>query len=163
MNTDCLELRDRIVELVEGDLDRALVDRLHVHAARCRDCGRELALETRVVAALRTWPGAPEIEIGVPHPGGRPPSRLAPWRLAGVAAATAAALLLALTAWLGLPASVEPGAGSGDAVVAPGSLHPVRIVSVVESDADAPLPDDGLLALTAGVEAVVMRRPAQGR
>jgi anti-sigma factor RsiW len=160
VTTDCLELRDRIAELVEGDLDGAEAERLSAHAASCESCRHEIRLQEEVVAALRAWPPAPDVDVPLPDLGDARLHTAFPWRVAGLAATAAAALLVAAAAWLGgferASPEIRPGTTAG-----PSDLVEIRMV--IDSGADAPLPDDGLLALTAGVEAVVMRRPAQRR
>jgi anti-sigma factor RsiW len=159
--TDCRLLNEHLVELVEGGLDAAQARSLRAHAATCPACARQLELEERLVQALRDVPAAPAIEVPVPDPEPAPIRRLHPVRLAMGGAAAAAAAILVVAALLGGFERVPPVAPSGDDVA--DTQRPVEILTVVESSDDAPLPDDGLLALTAGVEAVVMRRPAQAR
>ncbi len=179
MDRVCQELRDQIVQLVEGDLGRAVADRLRAHAAACDACAQELGREERLVRLLRTPVAVPDACIALPAAELRPryPLRslrrlrraITTRRLAAVmalAAAAAAVIVVAVGLRGGRPGGGSPPAESPDGT--PVARHAdahrlVRIRTIVDSTADAPLPGDDLLALTAGVEAVVMRRPAQGR
>ena len=160
MTPDCTELREHVVELVEGDLDRATDVRLRAHAARCGACARLIAVEEDVVAALRSWPPPPAMEIPVPELPRAPALSLASVRLAALGAVAAAALLLGTFVWLAGPGRPYADLSGRESA---GTARTVHIREVIPSAEETPLPDDDLLALTAGVEAVVMRRPAQGR
>lgn len=110
------------------------------HAAACPTCARVLRRQARLAELLRSVGEAPDADV--PRPALRA-ARLAP--LLGFRAAAAAAVLLGAALWWG---------ARGERV---------RIDEVVDV-ADAPPPiDERLLALTAGYEAVAMRRPTESR
>jgi anti-sigma factor (TIGR02949 family) len=116
IDPNCAWVRDRIEELVEGELGDAERTQVARHANECPDCSREIGVSRRLRAELRSWP-----ELALP-PGvleraaaeiARSESQRvaghAPWRArsrgrcgarrAGVAAAVGAGV--AIAAWFG--------------------------------------------------------------
>ena len=138
---DCRRVLDRLDEAAAGaypDLD--------AHVAACTPCADLVRRQRRLAGLLDALPQAPSAEFAAPAMPGYPAGRPVRIVRASWIAAAAAALLVAVL----LRAHSFPQA------------H-VRIDSVVDV-ADAPLPaDDPLLALTAGMEAVAMRRPTELR
>jgi hypothetical protein len=138
---DCRSVYDRLDEAAAGASPE-----LDAHLAACAGCADLVRRQRRLAGLLDALPAAPHAEFAAPvlpgYPAGRP-VRLV--RASWIAAAAAALLVAVLLRAHGLP-----------------QAH-VRIDSVVDV-ADAPLPaDDPLLALTAGMEAVAMRRPTELR
>jgi hypothetical protein len=138
---DCRSVHERLDEAALGaspDLAR--------HLAACTPCAELVRRQRKLALLLDALPRAPRADFPAPAvPGFRAGAPLRLVRASWIAAA-AAALLVAV-------------------LVQSASVHPdhVRIDSVVDV-ADAPAPaDDPLLALTAGVEAVAMRRPTELR
>ena len=181
MTSECQDLHDQIVGLVEGDLERAATEYLRAHAAACPECAREIELEQTLVDALRALPPAPAFSVPCPDPEQKPVIALSTARARAPGAsggpvpgarsrlialattiAVAAILLVVVGARITSDLRVHP-ADDGDLRDLADSSRAVVIRTVIDSDADVALPDDDLLALTAGVEAVVMRRPARRR
>jgi hypothetical protein len=189
--SNCQLLSEMIVELGVGDLPAAQSVELRAHAEVCEPCGVMLAREIRLVEALSNLPPVPSLVVPEPvlessalvspesdmapihelHPAGR---RWANARLAAaVALVSAAGLLLAVQLGGGLDslghtadvsdASVHGTSATSSTSGTSGLAVPLEIRTVVASDDAVPPVDDYFLALTAGVEAVVMRRPAQDR
>jgi hypothetical protein len=138
---DCRQVNERLDEAALG----ASPD-LAGHLAGCTPCADLVRRQRKLAQLLEALPRAPQTDVPAPTvPGFRAGAPLRLVRASWIAAA-AAALLVAV-------------------LLQSASVHPdhVRVDSVVDV-ADAPLPaDDSLLALTAGVEAVAMRRPTELR
>jgi hypothetical protein len=95
---------------------------------------------------LSAMPPAPAAAVSPPALPREPGGRVLPLRLPAWTAA-AAAVLVAVFVWHAAESGVER----------------VRVVGVVDASGPPPLVDERLLALTAGVEAVAMRRPTEIR
>jgi len=144
-------MSDRTCRLVRERLGEAGGDGLPPpaaeHARGCAACADELARQQRLESLLESLPSAPRVDVPRPSLPRSPAPVLRP--VAGwLAAAAAAALVVVAT---------HAGGLGRDAVTT------VRVQRVVDLP-DAPSPaDERLLALTAGVEAVAMRRPTECR
>jgi hypothetical protein len=139
----CRKLRDRLDEADPGSIPDALA----AHAASCRPCGELLRRQAKLVRMLASLPAAPSADVARPALPDVPGGRLLPLRLPAWAAAAAAAALVAAIAWRTSAPAVER----------------VRVIGVVDVADAPPQTDERLLALTAGVEAVAMRRPTEIR
>ena len=138
---DCRSVLDRLDEAAAGACSE-----LNGHVADCAPCADLVRRQRRLAGLLDALPEAPRADFAAPavpgYPAGRPLRLI---RASWIAAAAAALLVAVLLRAHSLP-----------------QAH-VRVDSVVDV-ADAPLPaDDPLLALTAGMEAVAMRRPTEQR
>ena len=139
--TDCKSLRERLDEAVAGARPELLE-----HVRDCAACAELVRRERSLVRVLSALPRAPLAEFPAPDVAAAPVLRMGRLARASWIAAAAAALLGAV---------VLHESGSRQAYV--------RVDAVVDV-ADAPLPpDDSLLALMAGVEAVAMQRPTEPR
>ena len=138
---DCRSVHERLDEAALG----ASPD-VAGHLAECTPCAELVRRQRKLARLLEALPPSPRADFPAPAvPGFRAGAPRRRGRASWIAA-PAAALLVAV---LVRSASVRPDL--------------VRIDSVVDI-ADAPAPaDDPLLALTAGVEAVAMRRPTELR
>ena len=186
----CESLGQDLVGLVEGDLPSSRADALHAHAASCMRCGRLVARQAALLTALREFSPVPEFDVLEPElPMGLPidvrmdvrmdapasinASRRSTVRLAvAVALMSAAALLVAVRLGGGLtspnspptqPGSTSRSTAVGEAGTGKTGSVPVEIRTVLAFEGTEPRADDELLALTAGVEAIVMRWPAEDR
>lgn len=143
------------------------------HADACEACASALRRERRLVAMLRALPAAPAGDIPVPAlpalPGDEADAavrRFRVFRLPAVAAALAAAVLAAVAVGIATRGGLGGDAGdgaSGDAgtlASAPALVGDLRIVDTLEFSAG---PDDRLLAITGGPEAVAARHSASAR
>ena len=184
--TNCQNLSEILVDLAVGDLPAAEAVEVHAHAAACEPCRTLLAREMALVEALRNQPPVPAFQVQEPalpraaivalhaeyharrpdsrRPDSRRPDSRRHWganaRLAAAVALVSAAGLL----WAVRLGGGFDGVGNTASVndVAPAAV-PVAIHTILASDGTIPPADDHFLALTAGIEAVVMRRPAQDR
>lgn len=136
----CDELRERLDEAASADPAAGLRE----HAARCPACAELVARQRRLVALLSSMPEAPRAEFGPPVLPARPGGRVLPFP--AWIAAVAAAVLVAIGWRLSSPPAER-----------------VRVERVVDVAGAPPPVDERLLALTAGVEAVAMRRPTEVR
>ncbi len=165
MNVSCSPFEKQVVELVEGLLPAASAASLRSHAAHCTDCSRLLRRETGLVHLLRSQPASPVIDVVPPAlPAGRL-VRISALRLGAGVAAAAAAMLLAVAyaaGWTDVTAPSPDAPVAASERVAPATQR-VRVSTIIDGIGRVPLPDEGLLALTAGVEAVAMRRPTEAR
>ncbi len=154
---DCRTTRRHARELVADELAPGPAAALRGHAAGCAACARHLRQERLLHELLGALPAAPRRRIDAPELPAHAPARgrvlLA--RPGLWAAASAAAAVLAI-AWF---ARSE----AGDVETTAPSTANAPELTFVDDLRDPPPADDDLLALTAGVEAVVMRRPALGR
>jgi anti-sigma factor RsiW len=151
----CRLVRGHVDEYVEGTLSVDLDDTLRAHCATCAACAGVVARQRRLRQALQGLARAPVADFPPPRLPESGRSRLrpavAPRPLAWTAAA-AAALVMAVWAY-------EMRAGGGSA----GETARVHVESVVRDAGGLPPLDERLLALTAGAEAVAMRRPTEIR
>jgi len=179
----CTALGEFAAQVVEGGLPTPEADALRAHAAACGACATVLAHQTRLSRLLRSAPAAPPIDLVPPvlprgvllWPGRR--RRLAATAAALAAAAVVAAVTLLPRTDTGHTDSGHTDSGhtdsghtdsghtdSGHTDSAPTGSHaafvPVRVLHVEDMAERAPLPDDDLMALTSGLEAVALRRPA---
>ena len=143
----CRELRDRIDDVALARHDgRADDSRIAAHLVSCADCALLVARQRRLVEMLTSLPAAPRADFGPPRLPAAPRGALLRMRPAAWVASAAAAVLVAV-AWHWSAREAER----------------VQVESVVDV-AEAPPPlDERLLALTAGPEAVAMRRPTEIR
>ena len=142
-DTTCRQLRDHLDQAEPGSIPGTMT----AHAASCPPCGRLLRRQARLVRMLESLPAAPSADVARPALPDVPGGRLLPLRLPAWAAAAAAAALVAAVVWHSSTPAVER----------------VRVVGVVDVAGAPPQTDERLLALTAGVEAVAMRRPTEIR
>jgi anti-sigma factor RsiW len=174
--THCHTFSQKLFDFVQGDLPEGEAGVMRTHAAACAPCATLLATERALVETLTNLPAAPTCDVPEPvlprafveqvapvlqmRDSGRTRRWWAHARLgAAVALVSAAGLLWAIQ----LSGAFEPlgtTASEDDAVQ---RSVPVEITTVLASESTLPQVDDHFLALTAGVEAVVMRRPAQDR
>lgn len=138
---DCRSLSERLDEAAAGSSPD-----LVAHLAACPACAELVRREQALVRLLSAQPGAPPATFAAPALPSVAAMRTGRLLRASWIAAAAAALLVAAVLHVAGP---RPSLVQVDAVV---------------DVADAPPPaDDPLLALTAGVEAVAMRRPTELR
>ncbi len=158
----CDQPTDDIRLYVAGELPDASRRLLSAHVATCAACARDVARERRLIGLLAGLPAVPEFDVAVPA---LPARRLITTRRLAVAVALAAAASLLVALRLLAPAASTPVGddplGVAEVPIRRGS--PVHIRHVVDAAERAPPTADGLLAITAGVEAVVMRRPTLPR
>jgi hypothetical protein len=137
----CLLLDERLDEVVAGTADAALQG----HAEACPACAPVVGRQRRLVRLLEALPTAPVADFAAPRlPAGRV---LRLTRLRVAAAAVAAAVVVMATARFALH----------------GTRATIRVERVVDLADAPPMADERLLALTAGFEAVAMRRPTEMR
>jgi len=177
--SNCEHFSETIVGLVAGDLPAAESADLRAHAAACEPCGITLAREIHLVAALSDLPPVPTFDVSEPalpmapvlelHPGEVNRGRGAGHWWANARLATAVALISAAgLLWaVQLSGGIDPlgsplGNTASGIATSPTSVR-LDIRTILEPEASVPQIDDHFLALTAGIEAVVMRRPAQNR
>jgi hypothetical protein len=143
----------RLLEDAEFPCAAELPPELERHAVDCVDCVRVLARQRRLEALLETGMRAPQAGLPVPSLQAEPAPgilRTLPRWVIPAAAALLAAVTTAAALHRDPAARTEPA--------------PAVYVGEVVDLPDAPPPaDERLLALTDGVEAVAMRRPAEGR
>jgi len=153
--TPCHLVEQRSAELADPRLDGALdaeLTALRAHARECGACEAALAFHRELAEALSQPLSVPDAEVPVPSLAEVPVLPIARWTSV-LRPAAAAAAIFALAAVLVQGAFLSGSTNS----------YPVR-VQVVEADSSAPaVPDQGLLALTAGWEAVASLRPALPR
>ena len=142
-DTNCRRLRDHLDEADAGSIPAPL----RAHAASCGVCRDLVRQQTRLLQMLGALPAAPRAEFPPPTLPGVPGGRLLPMRLPAWTAAAAAAALVGAIAWR----------------VSATDIERVRVVGVVDVAGAPPQVDERLLALTAGIEAVAMRRPTEIR
>ncbi len=147
-STDCIRLQERVEELVSGALPPAETASLEEHVAGCADCRRTLARQRRLHAWLTDLPAAPPCAVEAPQLPAATARVLFPVRLRWAAAAAAAFV----AATIALHHGARPPAAS--------TVRVARVVDVAEAP---PIADEPLLALSAGTEAVAMRRPTEVR
>ena len=161
MTPSCDELRQDLAELTAGEFDESRRAELSAHVDACAACARLVALQTVLESELRALPAAPITSLAQPALPAQPARRARLLRFAAAVAAVAAVALVAV----GFGSSPAHDAPREAAVVQQASAAkraPV-ISKIVDMSGSGEASDDGLLALTAGLEAVAMRRPAKGR
>ncbi len=138
----CARVWEFAPQVVEGGLPADEAGALRTHASACGSCASVLARQTRLSSILRSLPAAPSVELVAPSlPRGRV------LRVAGAAAAAAAAVVISVTLLMVEDRDLEA------------AFVPVRVLHVQDLAERAPLPDDDILSLTSGLEAVALRRP----
>ncbi len=166
----CRSFEEVLPALAAGE---ACEPALAAHGEECGVCSAALRRERRLVSMLRALPAAPAGEVPVPAlpplPGdfaaaSSGPARL--FRLPAAVAALAAAVLAAIAVGiatrggLGGEAGDASSADAGILAAVPAVVGDLRIVDTREFSAG---PDDRLLAITGGPEAVAARHSASGR
>jgi hypothetical protein len=137
---DCRDLRERLDEAAVG-----VRPEWETHLRTCADCAELVRRQRSLVRLLSRQPRAPLAAFPAPALPAGPAMRPRLVRASWIAAAAAALLVAVILR------------------AAPSQHARVQVDTVVDV-ADAPPPaDDSLLALTAGMEAVAMRRPTEAK
>ena len=150
----CQRLRARIAEVLDRSLEEPELASLRTHGERCEPCAGVLRSHGALVDALSSLPKEPGLDIPVPA---LPAGRVIPLRTKVAAAAVAAALLSAVAVGM-----VQSSLSTADLLCEMAGT-PIRVDRVVDAAESPDAPDEELLALTVGWEAVASRRPAVTR
>lgn len=147
MHAPCDILPTRLAEIVDAGLTDPALIALRAHADGCSACSLVVARHRRIAALFSAPVTVPEHAIAAPRmPAVR---RIAPQRLA--AAAVFLAAVAALVAFELRPSPPPAPRRPGE---------PVQIVRIFSVRASPGIPDEELLLLSSGAQAVASLRPA---
>jgi hypothetical protein len=167
MQSDCNALLNRLAEVVDrhvGDCDTVdpEIVALRAHALRCAPCERLVARHEHIAALLSAPLPVPSFDVPVPRGASTmsvavDPSATPGRRAVLLRRAVAAAALICVAV---LAAEFLPRGSPSPRSTQPAQGEPVRITSIVSVRPSPGVPDEALLRLAAGAEAVASLRPA---